>query len=158
MRPREPLRIEIPGRGALELRHLVLDLNGTIAVDGRVLAPVRRRLPALARVLEVRVLTADTFGTAARELSGLPVTLSPVRTGRDKAALVRSLGASGVAAVGNGANDAIVLRRAGLGVAVIGREGAAAAAVAAADVVVARVEDALDLLLRPGRLAATLRP
>lgn len=152
-----PLRIEIPGRGALELRHLLLDLNGTIARDGRLLPGVRRRLPALARMLEVRVLTADTFGTAARQLVGLPVRLEPVATGREKERIARALGPPGVAAVGNGANDAALLRRAALGIAVVGSEGAAAAAVASADVVVARVEDALDLLLRPRRLVATLR-
>lgn len=152
-----PLRVEIPGRGALALRHLLLDLNGTIARDGRLLPAVRRRLPALARLLEVHVLTADTFGTAARELDGLPARLVPVRNGREKDGFTRGLGPAGVAAVGNGANDVAMLRRAALGIAVVGPEGAAAAAVAAADVVVARVEDALDLLLRPRRLVATLR-
>ena len=152
------LRVEIPGRGALALRHLILDLNGTIARDGRLLPAVRRRLPALARLLEVRVLTADTFGTAARQLAGLPVRLEPVAAGRDKERIVRALGSAGVAAVGNGANDAAMLRRAALGVAVVAAEGAAAEAVASADVVVTRIEDALDLLLKTRRLVATLRP
>jgi len=152
-----PLRVEIPGRGTLELRHLLLDLNGTLARDGRLLPAVRRRLPALARLLEVRVLTADTFGTAARQLQGLPVRLVQVATGREKERIARALGPAGVAAVGNGANDVALLRRATLGIAVVGPEGAAAAAVASADVVVVRVEDALDLLLRPRRLVATLR-
>jgi P-type E1-E2 ATPase len=152
-----PLRVEIPGRGALALRHLLLDLNGTIARDGRLLPAVRRRLPALARLLEVRVLTADTFGTAARALAGLPVRLEPVATGREKERIVRALGSAGVAAVGNGANDAAMLRRAALGIAVVGPEGAAGGAVLAADVVVTGVLDALDLLLRPRRLVATLR-
>jgi P-type E1-E2 ATPase len=152
-----PLRVEIPGRGALALRHLLLDLNGTIARDGRLLPGVRRRLPALARLLEVRVLTADTFGTAARQLAGLPVRLVRVATGREKERIVRALGSAGVAAVGNGANDAAMLRRAALGIAVVGPEGAAGGAVLAADVVVTGVLDALDLLLRPRRLVATLR-
>ena len=152
------VRVEIPGRGALPLRHLLLDLNGTIARDGRLLPAVRRRLPALARLLAVRVLTADTFGTAARQLAGLPVRLEPVATGREKERIVRALGPAGVAAVGNGANDAAMLRRAALGVAVVGGEGAAGEAVASADVVVTRIEDALDLLLEPRRLVATLRP
>ncbi|MGA8890316.1 MAG: ATPase P [Anaeromyxobacteraceae bacterium] len=151
------LRVEIPGEGALALRHLLLDLNGTIARDGRLLPAVRRRLPALARLLEVRVLTADTFGTAARQLAGLPVRLERADTGRDKERIVRALGSAEVAAVGNGANDAAMLRRAALGIAVVGAEGAAAGAVASADVVVTRIEDALDLLLVPRRLVATLR-
>jgi len=154
---RDPLRIDIPGRGRLRLRHLVLDLNGTLAVDGRVPQPVRRRVARLAAVLQIRVLTADTFGTAEAEVRGLPVRLERVSDGRDKERLLRSLGPSAVAAVGNGANDVAMLRRAALSIAVAGREGMAAALWTAADVLVWSVEDGLDLLLEPRRLVATLR-
>ena len=50
-----------------------------------------------------------------------------------------------------------MLQEAALGIAVLGPEGLAAEALLAADVVVASIEDALDLLLRPHRLVATLR-
>lgn len=63
----------------------------------------------------------------------------------------------GVAAVGNGANDAAMLREAALGIAVLGPEGLAAEALLAADVLVRDVRDALDLLLQPERLVATWR-
>lgn len=149
------MRLEIPGRRPLALRTLVLDMNGTIAAGGRLLPGVRGRVARLAASLEVVVLTADTFGTAARALSGLPVRLHPVATGKDKARWVG--GRRGVAAVGNGANDVAMLRAADLGIAVIGPEGAAGALLGAADVVVTRIEEALDLLLDPRRLAATLR-
>jgi soluble P-type ATPase len=155
---RSPLRVEIPGRRPLVLRHLLLDLNGTIAEDGRVLAAVRRRLPALAEILDVRVLTADTFGTAAAQLGRLPVRLEPVASGRDKARIARALAPQGVAAVGNGANDVAMLRLSALAIAVVGPEGAAAGTFRAAHVVVVSIDDALDLLLRPRRLVATLRP
>lgn len=50
-----------------------------------------------------------------------------------------------------------MLRMAGVGIAVVQAEGASAEAVAAADVLVPSVTDALDLLLRPRRLVASLR-
>lgn len=150
------LVVEIPGRRALRLEHLALDLNGTIAGGGRLLPGVARRIAALARALEVTVLTADTFGTAARALRGLPVGFHAVRTGADKARFVAAR--RGVAAVGNGANDAAMLRRAALGIAVLGPEGLSAALPAAADVLAPGAVEALDLLLDPRRLAATLRP
>ncbi len=58
------LKLDIPGLGILELEHLVLDYNGTLAVDGRVLAGVKPRLQRLARSLRIHVVTADTFGRA----------------------------------------------------------------------------------------------
>lgn len=150
----------IPGFGALRIAHVVLDYNGTLAVDGRLLPGVRPRLRALARQLQLHVLTADTFGTAERALEGLPcrlVVLDAKRQDLAKARYVRSLGAARVACVGNGRNDQKMLRAARLGIAVIQKEGAAAASIACADVVALSIVDALDLLLHPLRLVATLR-
>ncbi|BDG60919.1 ATPase P [Caldinitratiruptor microaerophilus] len=153
-------QIEIPGSGVLQLRYLLLDFNGTIATDGKLIEGVAPRLEALARDLEIHVLTADTFGTARQATASLPVRLTAVRGvggGEDKARVVRDLGAAHVAVIGNGFNDVAMLREAALGIVVIGAEGASAAALAAARVVALRIEDALDLLLHPRRLVATLR-
>ena len=79
------------------------------------------------------------------------------RQDRAKDDYVRRLGAARTACVGNGRNDRLMLRAARLGIAVVQREGAASEALRAADVVAFSVSDALDLLLRPLRLTATLR-
>jgi soluble P-type ATPase len=71
---------------------------------------------------------------------------------------VQRLGAGRTAAIGNGRNDEAMLRAAALGMAVVGPEGAATAAMLAADLVTNSVVDALDLLLDPATLASTLRP
>jgi soluble P-type ATPase len=152
--------IDIPGFGTLDLRHLVLDYNGTIALDGGLLPGVAERLAGLAQDLELHVVTADTFGTVAARLKDLPCRLSvlpPVGQDEAKLAYVRSLGASRVVAVGNGRNDRLMLREAALGLAVLGGEGASALALQAADVVCPDILAALDLLACPLRLVATLR-
>jgi soluble P-type ATPase len=154
------IEVAIPGFGKLALRHLVLDYNGTLAVDGRLLPGVRDALAAVARELELHVITADTFGSAGVDLEGLPVNLTIVpESGQAEAKLahVERLGPEGVFAVGNGRNDRKMLAAATVGVAVMQAEGAAAETLAAADIVVATIGDALDLLLRPARLIATLR-
>jgi P-type E1-E2 ATPase len=155
------LEVEIPGRGVLRLAHLVLDVNGTIALDGVLLPGVAERLRALGDRLAVHLLTADTHGRQDELDRALGVRATRLTTDRSqveqKAERVRQLGAAEVVAVGNGANDAQMLREAALGIAVVGGEGAAVAAVREADVVVADVLAALDLLLNPRRLAATLR-
>jgi P-type E1-E2 ATPase len=155
------LAIEIPGYGSLELEHLVLDLNGTLAQDGEVLAGVAEAVSALSAELQVIVVTADQHGNADELVTPLGLEHAHVidrgSEAEAKLDLVDELGGDSVVAIGNGANDALMLRDAALGIAVIGGEGAARGAVEAADVLVYRVEDALGLLLEPRRLIATLR-
>ncbi len=154
------ISIPIPSGPALELSHLVLDYNGTLAVDGEPLERVARRLTALSRDLEIRVVTADTFGVAATHAAAWPVdliVLGPGQQDERKAEIVRGLGADSVVAVGNGFNDALMLREAALGIVVLQAEGASTAALAAADIVVPDIRIGLDLLTHPKRLIATLR-
>ena len=154
------IALAIPGFGALEIRHLVLDYNGTLAADGKLLPGVRDTLAALADSVEIHVITADTFGLAGVELAGLPVNLAivPEPDQADaKLAHVERLGASAVFAIGNGRNDRKMLAAAAVGVALVQAEGASAETLAAADVVAPSIVEALDLLRHPKRLIATLR-
>ena len=150
--------IEIPGEASLRLEYLVLDVNGTLTARGELIDGVAERLEGLAGDLALHLLTADTFGTASGlgDRLGVPVTL--IRSGDDKAAFVRTLGAATTVAIGNGRNDAAMLQAARLGIAIIGPEGAAAATLLAADLIFRSVTEALDLLLDDRSLIATLRP
>ncbi|OFZ97802.1 MAG: ATPase P [Betaproteobacteria bacterium RIFCSPLOWO2_02_FULL_62_17] len=152
--------VDIPGFGSLRVAHLVLDFNGTLAVDGKLLPGVKSRLTRLASDLRIHIITADTFGRARAALSGAPWTLTVLESGsqdRAKAAYVRRLGPARCACIGNGRNDRLMLRKATLGIAIVQAEGAATASILDADIVVNDVRDALDLLLEPARLIATLR-
>ncbi len=149
----------VPGAATIEIDHVVLDLNGTLSDRGGLIEGVADRLAALARDVELHLVTADTLGTAGQLAAGLPVSVVTISRGSDKADLVRGLGAGRTVAIGNGRNDEAMLRMAELGIAVIGPEGAAGLAVVAADIVCRSIGDALDLLLDDGRtLASTLRP
>ena len=150
---------EVEGR-IKRLEYLLIDLNGTVALDGEPISAVAERLTALSAHLTPYLVTADTHGRAAEIAGRLGVRLLRIEGGDEaaqKRALVERLGAERVVAIGNGANDAEMLAAAALGIAVLGPEGLATAALQAADVVVGCIEDALDLLLRPRRLVATLR-
>jgi P-type E1-E2 ATPase len=154
------LSIEIPGYGRLALEHLALDLNGTLALDGEVLSGVAERLEVLSPHLQIHLLTADTRGQGAATAAALGINLHRLTPGDEaaqKRAFVESLGAERVVAVGNGANDAEMLAVAALGVAVLGPEGLARPAWQNADLIVPDIGAALDLLLHPQRLVATLR-
>lgn len=153
------LSISIPGREKLHLDHLVLDYNGTIAEDGFVLDGVAERLRILCEQLEITVITADTHGTAAERCIGLPLSVMTYPTedvGRVKAEEVRKK-TGGVVCIGNGYNDIAMCDAADLSICVIGREGCCGALLSHADVAVISILDALDLLIKPDRLRATLR-
>lgn len=154
------LNVAIPGWKALQLQHLVLDFNGTLAVDGTLLPGTAEALRRLAGDLSIHVVTSDTLGTARQALAGLPCALTVIPTERQdfaKLAHVENLGARRCACIGNGRNDRLMLAAAALGIAVLQGEGTAVAALTAADAVVTDVGAALDLLLKPQRLISTLR-
>ncbi len=155
------IEIDIPGSGEkLLLEHLVLDFNGTLAVDGKMKPGVANILKKLSGRLQVHVVTAGTFAGVEQELAGLPCLLK-ILSGEgqsgQKADYVVALGSERTVCIGNGRNDLEMLRKARLGIAVIQEEGASAASLAAADVVCAGIVPALELLLNPLRLTATLR-
>ncbi len=154
------ITVDIPGYRSMQLAHLVMDYNGTLAVDGEIEPGVAPALEKLAAHLKIHVITADTFGLAAKRLAGSPVELSVLPPGEQDAAklnYVNDLGCAGTVAVGNGRNDRLMLKAAGLGIAVILDEGAAFETLAAADVVCQGILPALELLVHPLRLTATLR-
>ena len=153
-----PVAVQIPGGEALALEHLVLDLNGTLTDRGRLIDGVEERLRQLARVLSIHVATADTFGGAAAIAAQLGAEPHRIDSGEDKRTLVERLGPAATAAIGNGRNDVAMLRAAALGIAVVGPEGASAAALQAADLVAGSILQALDMLREPRVIQATLRP
>lgn len=154
------IEVVIPGYRTVQLKYLVMDYNGTLAVDGDLLPGVAEGLARLKDRLEIHVVTADTFGKAAAELEGLPCRLTVLgKENQDSGKLdfIRSLGAEHVAAIGNGRNDRMMLKESGLGIAVILEEGAAVETLLSADIVCPSIPSALALLDNPLRMTATLR-
>lgn len=154
------IKVDIPGFKTLQLAHLVLDFNGTLAVDGELVPGVVERLNHLASLLSVHVVTADTFDKAAAQLEGVACRLSILSAEEQdaaKLAYVNGLGAEEAVAIGNGRNDRLMLAESVLGIAVLLQEGASSLSLGAADIVCTDILSALDLLVHPLRLTATLR-
>jgi soluble P-type ATPase len=157
MRETKMIRIDIPQRGIIELQHAVFDVNGTLAVDGMPIPGVVDRLKALANHLSLHVLTAGTHGNIAELEQMLGFPLHIITSGEEKMHFVEQLGPANVIAFGNGMNDVRMLRLAAIGVAILAAEGVAIGALQAADVLAPGPVDAIDLVLKPKRLVATLR-
>ena len=154
------IEINIPGHGELTIEHLVMDVNGTLAVDGILIDGVVKRIGSLRDRLTVHLLTADTHGGQAsidHLLNMRAVRIQPGNEVEQKAAYVRQLGAERVAAIGQGANDTGMLQTAALGICVMSVEGLAIEAINAADLLMPDILCALDLFDKPLRLIASLR-
>ena len=151
-----PISLELPN-GPTSFTRLVLDYTGTLSLDGELLAGVAHRLSAMAADIRVTILTADTFGTAEKAMKDLPLEIRLIENGREKAEVVMAMGPGEVIAIGNGRNDIPMMEVAGLSIAVVGPEGAAAGLLGPADIVTRDILDALDLITNPLRLKATLR-
>jgi soluble P-type ATPase len=149
--------LDIPQREVIELRHAVFDINGTLAVDGTPIPGAVERLKSLADLLSLHALTAGTHGNLAELEQALDLPLHIISSGEEKTRYVRQLGPANVVAFGNGMNDVGMLRLAAIGIAILAGEGLAVGALQAADVLALGPLDAMDLVLKPKRLVATLR-
>jgi soluble P-type ATPase len=156
----EMITVVVPGYKELALNHLVLDYNGTLARDGRLFEGVATLLNKVAESLTLHVVTADTFGRAKVGLKTVRCKLSILAGGsqaEQKLRYVQDLDPNRTVAIGNGRNDRLMVKEAALGIVVVEKEGTALETLLAADVVCGSVSDALELLLNPKRLVATLR-
>ena len=151
------IKLDIPQRGAIELQHAVFDINGTLAVDGVAVPGVAERLKTLSNQMSIHLLTAGTHSRLLELEHSLGCPLHVVNRGDEKMRYVQQLGPASVIAFGNGVNDVGMLRLASIGVAILTPEGIAIRAWQTADVLVYGPINALDLLLKPMRLIATLR-
>ncbi|WP_289022905.1 ATPase P [Desulfobacter postgatei] len=154
------IRIEIPGTGPVNIQNVIFDYNGTIAADGHLLHGVGPAMNRLAHRLDFHVVTADTFGSVREQLEGVKaevVLISNQEQDQKKLDVLKHIGPETTMAVGNGVNDALMLKHARLGIAVLGEEGMALPALMSADVMIRHVLDLFAFFENPKRLIATLR-
>jgi len=154
------LDVDIPGFGQVQLKYFVSDFTGTLSVGGKLLPGVKERLDKLADIMEIQILTADTFGVVKKELEGVRCSIKILEGEKhdvQKREYVLGLSPDRVVAFGNGNNDRQMLKIARIGIAVSEGEGCSVDALTAANIHVNRAIDALDLMLNPKRLKATLR-
>lgn len=157
------INVDIPGFGRFHVRIVVSDYTGTHSFAGVVDNDVKAKLRELVTLIDLHIVTADSFGTAERELAGIatPYLLRTAKHDVEKADYVSQFHLRQVAAFGNGNNDRLMLKAVkeggGLAIAVDNGEGCAIDAMQNANLFVTGAACAIDLLLHPTRLKATLR-
>ncbi len=155
------MTIEIPGYKSIEIHHLLLDYNGTLAIDGHLTQGVAEKIYEIAKTgIDVHIITADTNGTVRQTCRDLPVQIEIFEnTGasESKRKVASKLGVGHCACIGNGYNDRHMFEACALSIAVIGSEGCSVGAIMQADIVCKHILEALDLILSSNRVIATLR-
>ena len=154
------ISVNVPGVGDINLEHVVFDVNGTLAVDGKLIPGIPDLLQDLRKLLNIHLLTADTHGKQSEIDQQLKLKAVRIEAGNEKkqkAEYIHQLGAGQTAAVGQGANDSLMLEAARVGICVISAEGTALETLLKADLVVPDILSALEILNNPTRLKASLR-
>jgi soluble P-type ATPase len=157
------IAIDIPGFGRRVICTVVSDYTGTLSCHGKLTPGVRSLLRRLSTLVDLRIVTADTYGTAHQQLRGIvvPHRLEGKRQDLEKRDFVKQFDIEKVAALGNGNNDRLLLQvvreAGGLAIAVDNGEGCALDALRHAHIFISGAAPALTLLLNSTGLKATLR-
>lgn len=155
--------IDIPGFGRRVIHTVISDFTGTLSCNGKLSPGTKPRLRQLLRLIDLKIITADSYRTARQQLKGItaPNTLRQKRHDIEKRSFARQFKLKNVAAFGNGNNDRLLLQvvkeSGGLAVAVDNGEGCALDALLNANILVVGAVNALNLLLTPTACKATLR-
>lgn len=152
---------DIPNYKRLEIKNILLDINGTIQFDGKISEELKRKIKELTNFFNVILISADTRGNLeeiASELGVNYVKLIKDKTEREqKGEIVDKYNKKNTIAIGNGNNDELMLKKAVLGIAIMGAEGASLKAINAADIIVNSPIYAIDIILDEKKMIATLR-
>jgi len=154
------IEMTIPGRGNIKIYNLVMDVNGTIALDGNLLPGVVEKISILKDRLDIWLLTANTHGSQKKIDLLLGIHSHIIQKGNEveqKKEFLRNLNPETIIAIGQGANDIGMLEMAKIGICVISPEGTYGKTMLAADIITPDIISALELIENPLRLVATLR-
>jgi soluble P-type ATPase len=153
------MHFSIPGsQEPLIINSLILDLNGTLAVDGKIVEGVAERLQVLRdRTLKLFLFTGDTHGNAGKIANDLGLEVRVTKNAYEKAKEAMTLDPATCATIGNGKIDEKLFQTVRLRIATLQAEGVHIQTLLASDIVVPNINDALDLFIHEKRLIATLR-
>ena len=154
------MKLSIQNFGEIDIKYLLFDYNGTLAVDGKLIKNVAENLIEFSKQFEIYIITSDTNGSAVKNLQNLPVTLKILTSDnhiKEKEQFLKSIGASKIIAIGNGNNDSLMLKAARIGVCILQNEGASSKALFNSDFILKDINDFFDMLRNSKRLIATLR-
>ena len=152
------MKYQIPGEGELEIKTIILDLNGTLSVGGEVVMGVKERLEKLTHAgFEIVLFTGNTRGDADEICNAVGISWQQAQNGEEKRELALSTEPETCASIGNGLIDLELMKAVKLRIVTLQAEGVHVQTLLNSDIVVPNIKDALDLFIDEQRLIATLR-
>jgi soluble P-type ATPase len=152
----------IPNYGKITIKNIIFDINGTIQFKGQISDDLVKKIEELKKIYKVYLVSADTRGNLkelAEKIKVSYIKINPVENSEaeEKNRELIRLGKDVTVAVGNGNNDALMLKNSILGITVLGSEGATIKSILNSDVIVPDPISAIDLLLDEKVMIGTLR-
>jgi soluble P-type ATPase len=148
----------IPGQGQLEIKTIILDLNGTLSVGGIVPQGVKERLDKIKHLgIKALFFTGNTRNDADELAASLGIEWKLAKSAEDKRDLALELEPGTCASIGNGLIDHELMKTVKLRIVTLQAEGVHIQTMRNSDIVVPTINDALDLFIDEQRLIATLR-
>ena len=149
---------DIPGQAQFTIDTIILDLNGTLSVGGKVPDGVKARLKQLKdKGFNIVFFTGNTRNDADDLAAQLDIEWRFAKNAEDKKSLALDLRPEVCASIGNGLIDLELMKVVKLRIVTLQAEGVHLQTLLNSDIVIPTINDALDLFIDEQRLIATLR-
>jgi P-type E1-E2 ATPase len=153
------ITIQRPGQEPLEIDFILIDFEGTLALDRRVHPKTKDKINLLSKRTKIYILTTgekENVDETLNKVKAEIIYLTEGKSSQQKLDLVRQVGEERTVVIGNGIDDALMIEEAGFGICVLSKEGISLETMKKADVLFTNILEALDFLLKPLRQKATL--
>ncbi|MES2437129.1 MAG: hypothetical protein V4519_03875 [Patescibacteria group bacterium] len=148
----------VPGIGEMELKTLILDLNGTLTVKGIIPEGVKVRLTTLkSQGYRILFFTGNTRNNADEIATSLGIEWILAESGVAKRDEALKIDPKTCVSIGNGQIDLELMKVVKLRIVTLQSEGVHVQTLLNSDIVIPSITDALDLLIDPATLIATMR-
>lgn len=152
--------IEIPNDDNLDIKNIVFDFNGTIAISGKIIDGVFDKIIKLSENFNISIVTADTFGSVKKIFKDTNINIHIISKDNgslDKMNYIKKIGALNTIALGNGNNDSMMLSKAKIGISILNQEGLSLEALKSSNILLKDINDFFKMIEEPKKFIAILR-
>jgi len=152
------MKFHIPNREEFEIKTILLDLNGTLSVKGKIVKGVKKRLKKLEKLdYRIILITGNHRGNANKLAQKLGIDCAVCNNAEEKEKEILSLEPETCASIGNSRIDIGTFKHAKVSVLTIEGEGIHIETLPFCDIIVKSINDALDLFIDKDSLIATMK-